>query len=63
VPLYERNRGVTGGTSLRIHPGARGRRSATRGATAQLEEGDDPEAGLGRSGPHRPGDARWAGAE
>jgi hypothetical protein len=63
VPLDEGNGGVTSGTSLRLHLGTGDRWSATRGAAARLEEGDDPESGLGRSGPHRPGDARWAGAE
>jgi hypothetical protein len=37
--------------------------AASQGAAARPEEGDDPEGGLGRSGPRRPGDARWAGAE
>jgi hypothetical protein len=34
-----------------------------RGAAARPEEGDDPEGGLGWSGPRRPGDAHWAGTE
>jgi hypothetical protein len=69
VPLDEGNEGGTGGTSLRLQPSAGGRWSAARGAAtswgaaARSEEGDDPEGGLGRSGPRRPGDAHWAGAE
>jgi hypothetical protein len=69
VPLYEGNGGGTGVTSLRLHPGAGGRWSATRGAVAswgavaRLDEGDNPEGGLGQSGPRRPGDARSAGIE
>jgi hypothetical protein len=31
--------------------------AARRGAVARLEEGDDPEGGLGRSGPCRQDDA------
>jgi hypothetical protein len=69
VPLDEGNGGGTGDTLLRLRPGARGRWSVTRGAAASRgaaarpEDGDDPKSGLGRSGPRRPGDARWAGAE
>jgi hypothetical protein len=57
VPLDEGNGGGTGGTSLRLHPGARGRWMVARGVVAswgvaaQSEEGVDPEGGLGRSGP------------
>jgi hypothetical protein len=63
VPLDEGNGGGTGGTSLRLHPGTGGRWSVMRGAAARPEEGDDPEGGLGQSGPRRSGDARWAGTE
>jgi hypothetical protein len=63
VPLDEGNGGGTGGTSLRLHPDGRGGWPVVCGATvswgaaARLEKGDDPEGGLGRSGPCWPGDA------
>jgi hypothetical protein len=58
VPLDEGKGGGTDGTSLRLHPGAGGRWTvargvaASRGAVTRSEEGDDPEGGLGQSGPH-----------
>jgi hypothetical protein len=43
--------GVEGGEPTEERPEMQG------SGTARLEEGDDPEGGLGQSGPRRPGDA------